>query len=31
MFPAQHAAFARKRNHQRAEAALIALHVSGRA
>jgi crossover junction endodeoxyribonuclease RuvC len=30
MFPAQHAAFARKRDHQRAEAALIALHVSGR-
>jgi crossover junction endodeoxyribonuclease RuvC len=30
MFPAQHAAFARKRDHQRAEAALIALHVAGR-
>jgi Holliday junction resolvasome RuvABC endonuclease subunit len=30
MFPAQHVAFARKRDHQRAEAALIALHVSGR-
>jgi Holliday junction resolvasome RuvABC endonuclease subunit len=30
MFPAQHAVFARKRDHQRAEAALIALHVAGR-
>jgi crossover junction endodeoxyribonuclease RuvC len=31
MFPAQHALFARRKDHQRAEAALIALHVSGRA
>jgi crossover junction endodeoxyribonuclease RuvC len=30
MFPAQHALFARRKDHQRAEAALIALHVSGR-
>jgi crossover junction endodeoxyribonuclease RuvC len=30
MFPAQHAVFARKRDHQRAEAAMIALHVGGR-
>jgi hypothetical protein len=30
MFPAQHVVFARKRDHQCAEAVLIALHVSGR-
>jgi crossover junction endodeoxyribonuclease RuvC len=30
MFPAQHALFARHKDHQRADAALIALHVSGR-
>jgi crossover junction endodeoxyribonuclease RuvC len=31
MFPAAHALFARRKDHQRAEAALIALHVSGKA
>jgi crossover junction endodeoxyribonuclease RuvC len=30
IFPAAHALFARRKDHQRAEAALIALHVSGR-
>jgi crossover junction endodeoxyribonuclease RuvC len=29
MFPAAHALLARKRDHQRAEAALVALHVGG--
>jgi crossover junction endodeoxyribonuclease RuvC len=31
IFPAAHALFVRRKDHQRAEAALIALHVSGRA
>jgi hypothetical protein len=31
IFPAAHALFARRKDHHRAEAALIALHVSGRA
>jgi crossover junction endodeoxyribonuclease RuvC len=30
IFPAAHALFARRKDHQRAEAALIALHVGGR-